>query len=93
MVAAGWMVGVWLLFANPGLWQPVHELTYSMNFDPLPGLTVTVDSIAYDPTRPAPPDRPHPLFRDILRAAVERCDGRRPRLLAVDAVPPVSSTR
>ncbi|MBN8421555.1 MAG: ApaG domain-containing protein [Verrucomicrobia bacterium] len=32
-----------------------------MNFDPLPGLTVTVDNIAYDPTRPAPPDRPHPF--------------------------------
>ena len=32
-----------------------------MQFDTLPGLTVTVDSIAYDPTRPAPPDRPHPF--------------------------------
>jgi len=32
-----------------------------MNFEPLPGLSVTVDSVSYDPTRPAPPDRPHPF--------------------------------
>lgn len=32
-----------------------------MHFEPLNGLTVTVDNIAYDPTRPAPPDRPHPF--------------------------------
>lgn len=55
------MVGAGRVFANPGLWQTGHELDSAMQFDTLPGLTVTVDSIAYDPTRPAPPDRPHPF--------------------------------
>ncbi len=36
-----------------------------MTFDTLPGLTVTVDNIAYDPTRPAPPDRPHPFVYHV----------------------------
>jgi ApaG protein len=31
------------------------------DFQTLPGLTVTVDRVQYDPTRPAPPDRPHPF--------------------------------
>jgi ApaG protein len=34
-------------------------------FEPLEGLTVSVDSVAYDKTRPAPPDRPHPFVYQI----------------------------
>jgi len=36
-----------------------------MTFEDLPGLTVCVDSVSYDPTRPAPPDRPHPFVYHI----------------------------
>jgi ApaG protein len=36
-----------------------------MTFENLPGLTVCVDSVSYDPTRPAPPDRPHPFVYHI----------------------------
>lgn len=36
-----------------------------MNFETLPGLTVTVDSVQYDPSRPSPPDRPHPFVYHI----------------------------
>jgi ApaG protein len=31
----------------------------SVHFEQLPGLSVTVDGVNYDPSRPAPPDRPH----------------------------------
>jgi len=34
-------------------------------FEALPGLTVTVDDVAYDPTRPCPPDRPHPFVYHV----------------------------
>ena len=34
-------------------------------FEPLEGLTVSVDSVQYDKTRPAPPDRPHPFVYQI----------------------------
>jgi ApaG protein len=37
----------------------------STHFDTLTGLTVTVDSVTYDATRPAPPDRPHPFVYQI----------------------------
>lgn len=33
-----------------------------MRFEKLPGLSVTIDQVVYDPTRPAPPDRPHPFI-------------------------------
>ncbi len=33
------------------------------------------------------PDRPHPLFRELVAAALERADGREPHLLDLDAVP------
>src|SRR5213079_3127801 len=33
------------------------------------------------------PDRPHPLFRDFMGAALARAEGRKPRLLSVDAIP------
>jgi CTP synthase len=36
------------------------------------------------------PDRPAPLFRDFLRAALERAEGRRPRLLDLDAPVPIA---
>ncbi|MBK8095341.1 MAG: ApaG domain [Verrucomicrobiaceae bacterium] len=36
-----------------------------MDFEPLNGLTVTVDNVIYDPTRHAPPDRPHPFVYHI----------------------------
>ena len=32
------------------------------------------------------PDRPHPLFRGLVEAALERAEGREPRLLDLDAV-------
>lgn len=35
------------------------------NFEILDGLTVTVDAVEYDPSRPAPPDRPHPFVYRI----------------------------
>jgi len=31
------------------------------------------------------PDRPHPLFRELLAAALARAEGRLPRLIAIDA--------
>ena len=33
------------------------------------------------------PDRPHPLFRELVGAAVARAEGRSPRLLDVERVP------
>ncbi|MBV8237053.1 MAG: CTP synthase [Acidimicrobiia bacterium] len=33
------------------------------------------------------PDRPHPLFRELVSAALARAEGRKPRLLSVDPVP------
>ena len=33
------------------------------------------------------PDRPHPLFRELVGAALARAEGRKPRLLQVDPVP------
>jgi CTP synthase len=33
------------------------------------------------------PDRPHPLFRELVGAALARAEGRKPRLLRVDPVP------
>ena len=32
------------------------------------------------------PDRPHPLFRELVAAALERAEGREPRLIDLDAV-------
>ena len=34
------------------------------------------------------PDRPHPLFRELLKAALDRREARAPHLFAVDAPPP-----
>ena len=33
-----------------------------MTFEDLPGLTVSVDNVAYDPTRPAPPEQSEPAM-------------------------------
>jgi len=33
------------------------------------------------------PDRPHPLFRELVAAALDRAEGREPHLLDLDAVP------
>jgi CTP synthase len=33
------------------------------------------------------PDRPHPLFRELVGAAMARAEGRAPRLIDVDRVP------
>ena len=38
--------------------MPVH-------FEYLDGLSVTVDEVQYDPTRPAPADRPHPFVYHV----------------------------
>ncbi len=32
------------------------------------------------------PDRPHPLFRELVGASLERAEGREPRLIDLDAV-------
>jgi ApaG protein len=37
----------------------------NVTFEHLTGLTARVDDIAYDPTRPAPPDRPHPFVYHV----------------------------
>jgi len=34
-------------------------------FEHLPGLNATVEEVSYDPTRPAPPDRPHPFVYHV----------------------------
>jgi ApaG protein len=41
-----------------------HRLSWvvSVRFKELDGFSVSVDSVSYDPTRPAPPDRPHPFI-------------------------------
>jgi CTP synthase len=33
------------------------------------------------------PDRPHPLFRELVGAALARAEGRKPRLLSVESIP------
>ncbi|MCX6853789.1 MAG: ApaG domain-containing protein [Verrucomicrobia bacterium] len=37
----------------------------NVTFEHLAGLSARVDDIAYDPTRPAPPDRPHPFVYHV----------------------------
>ncbi|MCP5558380.1 MAG: ApaG domain [Verrucomicrobiaceae bacterium] len=37
----------------------------NVEFELLEGLTVTVDGVQYDVSRPAPPDRPHPFVYHI----------------------------
>ncbi len=40
-------------------------MAMNVTFEHLTGLTARVDDIAYDPTRPAPPDRPHPFVYHV----------------------------
>src|SRR5688500_3503005 len=42
-----------------------YTVSVSVRFEYLPGFTVTVDEVQYDPTRPAPPDRPHPFIYHV----------------------------
>jgi len=39
------------------------------------------------------PDRPHPLFRALLAAAIERAEGREPRLIDIGELDPVGAER
>ena len=38
-----------------------NDVSMSMRFDTMPGLSVSVDQVAYHPEITAPPDRPHPF--------------------------------
>jgi CTP synthase len=50
----------------------------------LPGHPFWIGTQAH-PEFKSRPDRPHPLFRELVRAALVRAEGRLPRLIAVDA--------
>jgi CTP synthase len=54
-----------------------------VEFIELPGHPFWVGTQAH-PEFKSRPDRPHPLFRELVGAAVARADGRAPRLLDVD---------
>ena len=56
-----------------------------VEFIELPGHPYWVGTQAH-PEFKSRPDRPHPLFRELVGAAVQRAEGRSPRLLDVDAV-------
>ncbi len=43
----------------------LSDTVVAAKFESLDGLSVTVDSVAYDASRPAPPDRPHPFVYQI----------------------------
>ena len=55
-----------------------------VEFVELPGHPFWVGTQAH-PEFKSRPDRPHPLFRELVRAALARAEGRLPRLIAVDA--------
>ncbi len=56
-----------LVTAPPLDLEPYCPYSGHMNvsFEHLTGLSVTVDEVQYDPTRPAPPDRPHPFVYHV----------------------------
>jgi CTP synthase len=56
-----------------------------VEFIELPGHPFWVGTQAH-PEFKSRPDRPHPLFRELLGAAVDRAEGREPRLIDLDAV-------
>jgi CTP synthase len=60
-----------------------------VEFIELPGHPFWVGTQAH-PEFKSRPDRPHPLFRELVRAALRRADGRKPRLLDVETLVPVS---
>src|SRR5947208_532205 len=57
-----------------------------VEFIELPGHPFWIGTQAH-PEFKSRPDRPHPLFRDLVGAALTRAEGRKPRLLHVDPVP------
>jgi CTP synthase len=56
-----------------------------VEFIELPGHPYWVGTQAH-PEFKSRPDRPHPLFRELLGAALDRAEGREPRLIGLDAV-------
>jgi CTP synthase len=54
-----------------------------VEFVELPEHTFWVGTQAH-PEFKSRPDRPHPLFRELLAAALRRAEGRLPRLIAID---------
>jgi len=54
-----------------------------VEFVELPGHPFWVGTQAH-PEFKSRPDRPHPLFRELLAAALRRAEGRLPRLIAID---------
>ncbi|MCU1449493.1 MAG: pyrG, partial [Acidimicrobiales bacterium] len=57
-----------------------------VEFIELPGHPYWVATQAH-PEFKSRPNRPHPLFRELVGAALARAEGRKPRLLQVDPVP------
>jgi CTP synthase len=57
-----------------------------VEFVELPGHPFWIGTQAH-PELKSRPNRPHPLFRDLLGAALQRAEGRSPRLLDIEPVP------
>ena len=76
--AVGWRPPAW---PAPGT-SPDGRL---VEFVELPGHPFWVGTQAH-PEFKSRPDRPHPLFRELVAAALERAEGREPRLIDLDAV-------
>jgi CTP synthase len=57
-----------------------------VEFIELPGHPFWVGTQAH-PELKSRPDRPHPLFRELVAAALQRAEGRSPRLIDLDPVP------
>jgi CTP synthase len=55
-----------------------------VEFIELPGHPFWIGTQAH-PEFKSRPDRPHPLFRELVGAALVRAEGRLPHLIAVDA--------
>jgi CTP synthase len=62
-----------------------------VEFVELPGHPFWVGTQAH-PEFKSRPDRAHPLFRELMRAALSRAEGRAPRLLDLDDVPTTASS-
>ncbi len=60
-----------------------------VEFVELPGHPFWVGTQAH-PEFKSRPDNPHPLFRALVAAALERADGRAPRLIDLEGLAPVS---
>ncbi len=57
-----------------------------VEFIELPGHPFWLGTQAH-PELKSRPNRPHPLFRELIGAALQRAEGRSPRLIEVDSVP------